>query len=100
MAVVIACTRERRADDPRVAITPDTAKKLIAAGAVVRIEAGAGAGSSIPDETYREAGAEVVKDVHAALDGADVLLKVRGTNSMAKLVILALASALTVSASR
>ena len=78
MAVVIACTRERRADDPRVAITPDTAKKLIAAGAVVRIEAGAGAGSSIPDETYREAGAEVVKDVHAALDGADVLLKVRG----------------------
>jgi NAD(P) transhydrogenase subunit alpha len=78
LAVVIACTRERRADDPRVAITPDTAKKLIAAGAVVRIEAGAGAGSSIPDETYRDAGAEVVKDVHAALDGADVLLKVRG----------------------
>lgn len=78
MAVVIACTRERRAEDPRVAITPDTAKKLIAAGAVIRIEAGAGAGSSIPDETYREAGAEVVKDVHAVLDGADVLFKVRG----------------------
>lgn len=78
MAVVIACTRERRAEDPRVAITPDTAKKLIATGAVVRIEAGAGAGSSIPDETYREAGVEVVKDVHAALDGADVLFKVRG----------------------
>lgn len=78
MAVVIACTRERRAEDPRVAITPDTARKLIAAGAVVRIEAGAGAGSSIPDETYRDAGAEVVKDVHAALDGADVLFKVRG----------------------
>ena len=78
MAVVIACTRERRAEDPRVAITPDTVRKLIAAGAVVRIEAGAGAGSSIPDETYRDAGAEVVKDVHAALDGADVLFKVRG----------------------
>lgn len=78
MAVVIACTRERRAEDPRVAITPDTARKLIAAGAVVRIEAGAGAGSSFPDETYREAGADVVKDVHAALDGADVLFKVRG----------------------
>ena len=78
MAVVIATTRERRADDPRVAITPETARKLIAAGAVVRIEAGAGAGSSIPDETYREAGVEVVKNVHAALDGADVLFKVRG----------------------
>ncbi len=78
MAVVIACTRERRADDPRVAITPETAKKLIAAGAQVRVEAGAGAGSSIPDETYRESGAQVVKDVHAALDGADILFKVRG----------------------
>ncbi|WP_029086380.1 Re/Si-specific NAD(P)(+) transhydrogenase subunit alpha [Brevundimonas aveniformis] len=78
MAVVIACTRERRAEDPRVAITPETAKKLVDAGAQVRIEAGAGAGSAIPDETYREAGATVVKDVHDALDGADVLFKVRG----------------------
>ncbi|MBN8551441.1 MAG: Re/Si-specific NAD(P)(+) transhydrogenase subunit alpha [Caulobacterales bacterium] len=78
MAVVIACTRERRAEDPRVAITPETAKKLIAAGAEVRIEAGAGSASSIPDETYREAGASVVKDVRTALDGADVLFKVRG----------------------
>lgn len=78
MAVVIACTRERRAEDPRVAITPETAKKLIAAGATVRIEAGAGSASAIPDETYREAGAQVVKDVRTALEGADVLLKVRG----------------------
>ncbi len=78
MAVVIACTRERRGEDPRVAITPETAKKLVDAGAQVRIEAGAGAGSAIPDETYREAGASVVKDVRAALDGADVLFKVRG----------------------
>ena len=78
MAVVIACTRERRGEEPRVAITPETAKKLIAAGVQVRIEAGAGAGSAIPDETYQEAGASVVKDVRAALDGADVLFKVRG----------------------
>ena len=78
MAVVIACTRERRGEDPRVAITPDTARKLIASGVQVRIEAGAGAGSAIPDETYREAGATVVKDVRAALDGADLLFKVRG----------------------
>ena len=78
MAVVIACTRERRGEEPRVAITPETARKLIAAGVQVRVETGAGAGSAIPDETYREAGATVVKDVHDALDGADVLFKVRG----------------------
>ena len=78
MAVVIACTRERRGEEPRVAITPETARKLIASGVQVRIEAGAGAGSAIPDETYQDAGAVVVKDVRAALDGADVLFKVRG----------------------
>lgn len=78
MAVVIACTRERRGEEPRVAITPETARKLIASGVQVRIEAGAGAGSAIPDETYQDAGAVVVKDVRAALDGADMLFKVRG----------------------
>jgi len=78
LAVVIACTRERRGEEPRVAITPETARKLIASGVQVRIEAGAGAGSAIPDETYQDAGAVVVKDVRAALDGADVLFKVRG----------------------
>jgi len=78
LAVVIACTRERRGEEPRVAITPETARKLIASGVQVRIEAGAGAGSAIPDETYQDAGAVVVKDVRAALDGADMLFKVRG----------------------
>ena len=64
MAVVIATTRERRADDPRVAITPETAKKLIGLGATVRVEAGAGA--------------ERAPDLRRALDGADILFKVRG----------------------
>ena len=57
MAVVIATTRERRADDPRVAITPETARKLIGLGATVRVEAGAGSGSSYPDSEYQAAGA-------------------------------------------
>lgn len=78
MAVVIAATRERRADDPRVAITPETARKLVGLGATVRIEAGAGAGSSLPDEEYRAAGAEVMPDLKRTLDGADLLFKVRG----------------------
>ena len=78
MAVVIATTRERRADDPRVAITPETARKLIGLGATVRVEAGAGSGSSYPDSEYQAAGAEIAPDLRRALDGADILFKVRG----------------------
>ncbi len=73
--VTIAVTREA-ADEPRVAVSPDTVKKFVAAGATVRVEAGAGLRSRFSDEALKAAGAEIVS--HAdALSGADVLLKVR-----------------------
>ncbi len=78
MAVAIAVTRERREGETRCAVTPETVKKLIALGATVSVEAGAGLGSSIPDANYAEAGATVKPDTRAVLDGADILLKVRG----------------------
>ncbi|WP_332677767.1 Re/Si-specific NAD(P)(+) transhydrogenase subunit alpha [Brevundimonas sp.] len=78
MAVAIAVTRERRDGETRCAVTPETVKKLIAMGATVTVEAGTGAGSSIPDDEYADAGATVAKDTKAVLSGADVLLKVRG----------------------
>ncbi|MBA2126822.1 Re/Si-specific NAD(P)(+) transhydrogenase subunit alpha [Hyphomicrobium methylovorum] len=73
--ITIAVTSES-ADEPRVAISPDTAKKFIALGAQVRIESGAGARSRFSDEAYRAAGAETVSRPQA-LAGADVLLSVR-----------------------
>jgi H+-translocating NAD(P) transhydrogenase subunit alpha len=73
--VTIAVTREA-ADEPRVAVSPDTVKKLSALGAKVRVEAGAGGRSRFSDDAYKTAGADVV--AHAdALSGADILLKVR-----------------------
>ena len=78
MAVAIAVTRERRDGETRCAVTPETVKKLIALGATVTVEAGTGAGSSIPDADYADAGATVAKDIKAVLAGADILLKVRG----------------------
>lgn len=78
MAVAIAVTRERRDGETRCALTPETVKKLTALGATVTVEAGAGLGSSIPDEDYAAAGARVAADTKAALAGADLLLKVRG----------------------
>lgn len=78
MAVAIAVTRERRDGETRCAVTPDTVKKLISMGAAVTVEAGTGAGSSIPDADYAAAGATVAKDTKAVLSGADIVLKVRG----------------------
>ena len=78
MAVAIAVTRERREGETRCAVTPETVKKLIALGATVSVEAGTGLGSSIPDVDYAEAGATVKPDTRAVLDGADIVLKVRG----------------------
>ncbi len=78
MAVAIAVTRERRDGETRCAVTPETVKKFVAMGATVTVEAGTGAGSSIPDDDYAAAGATVAKDTKAVLSGADIVLKVRG----------------------
>lgn len=78
MPVAVAVTRERRDGETRCALTPDAVKKLIALGCGVTLESGAGQGSSIPDAEFAAAGATVAADTHAVLNGADVLLKVRG----------------------
>ena len=78
MGLTIAVTRERREGETRCAVTPDTVKKFIQMGAAVTVEAGLGAGSSIPDADFAAAGATVAKDTKAVLTGADILLKVRG----------------------
>ncbi len=72
----IAATAES-ADEPRVAVSPDTVKKLAALGATVRIQKGAGTRSRFTDEMYKAQGAEIVESAAAALSGADVLLAVR-----------------------
>ena len=74
---VIAVTKERRAGETRVAATPDSVKKLIAAGFSVTVEAGAGAAASYPDADYEAAGANLVKTLKAAIEKADILFKVR-----------------------
>ena len=78
MAVAIAVTRERREGETRCAITPETVKKFIGLGATVTVETGTGAGSSFPDSEYEAAGASVKPDTRAVLDGADIVLAVRG----------------------
>ncbi|WGM31944.1 Re/Si-specific NAD(P)(+) transhydrogenase subunit alpha [Brevundimonas sp. NIBR11] len=78
MGLTIAVTRERREGETRCAVTPETVKKFVGMGATVVVEAGTGLGSSIPDSDYVDAGAAVKPDTRAVLDGADLVLKVRG----------------------
>ena len=66
---------ETVAGEARVAVTPETAKKLKAQGHTVRVQAGAGVAASVTDEAYLAAGAEIT-DRAGAL-GADLVLKVR-----------------------
>jgi H+-translocating NAD(P) transhydrogenase subunit alpha len=73
----IAVLGERAAGESRVAATPETVKKFIALGADVAVEAGAGAGASIPDADFAAAGASVVPAADA-VKGADVVLGVQG----------------------
>lgn len=72
----ISVPKEVRAGETRVAATPDTVRRFAERDARVVVEAGAGAGASITDDAYREAGAEVAGDAAEALRGADLVLKV------------------------
>jgi NAD(P) transhydrogenase subunit alpha len=74
---LIAVTKESRAGETRVAATPETVKKLIAAGFAVTVEAGAGLTASYPDADYEAAGASLAKTAKAAVEKADILFKVR-----------------------
>ncbi|MFZ4122070.1 MAG: Re/Si-specific NAD(P)(+) transhydrogenase subunit alpha [Caulobacterales bacterium] len=77
----IAVLKERAPGETRVAATPDTVKKLIAAGHSVVVEASAGIGASIPDDGFVAAGASVVATFDEALKDADLVFKVRRLTS-------------------
>jgi NAD(P) transhydrogenase subunit alpha len=73
----IGIVKERRAQERRCAVSPDTVKKYVGLGAQVAIETGAGLTAAITDEAFKSAGAEIVGDAAAALGGADLVLKVQ-----------------------
>ena len=74
--MLIGVPAETAAGEARVAVTPETAKKLVGQGHAVRIQAGAGLRASVTDEAYRAAGAEITDDAASAF-GAEMVLKVR-----------------------
>jgi NAD(P) transhydrogenase subunit alpha len=77
MAVIIAAAHETAPGERRVALTPETCRKLVAAGAQVRIARGLGDGAHFPDQAYADAGAQLVEDNDALLADADLVLCVQ-----------------------
>ena len=73
----LAVPKEIWPGEKRVAVTPDTVKKLIGLGFDVAIEAGAGINAAIPDDRFADAGATIAKTMKTTVKDADVILKVR-----------------------
>jgi NAD(P) transhydrogenase subunit alpha len=70
----IGIPKETRANETRVAATPETVKKFKALGVDILVEQGAGAAANFADADYVTAGASLVSNADAF--GADIVLKV------------------------
>jgi alanine dehydrogenase len=73
----IGVPAELRNNEFRVAVTPAGVHELARAGHQVLIEAGAGAGSALPDEDFTAAGAVVLPSADDVWAAADLVLKVK-----------------------
>src|ERR1700675_1451738 len=73
----ITVPKEIELGERRVAIVPETVKRLIKKGIEVSVESGAGEGAGFPNEEYKEAGATMEAPPEALLASADVVVKVQ-----------------------
>ena len=72
----IVVLRETQAGETRVALVPESVRRLAGVKATVAVESGAGLEAGATDEDYVNAGAEVSADRAALLSSADVLAAV------------------------
>ena len=73
----VGIPREVKDNEYRVAITPAGVKELVAHGHSVAVEKDAGVGSSITDEEYVAAGAQIIGSADDVWAGAELVLKVK-----------------------
>ncbi len=73
----VAVPKESEQGERRVALVPETAKMLVAAGLEVSVESGAGAAAFITDDLFEKAGARVANRAGTMLHDADAVLKVQ-----------------------
>src|SRR5215211_8430334 len=68
---------ETKTDEYRVALTPAGVRELEEHGHEVYIQAGAGVGSTIPDEEYSRQGARILPDAPTVFDESELILGVK-----------------------
>jgi NAD(P) transhydrogenase subunit alpha len=72
----IAVPKESTPREQRVALVPESCKKLIQAGYEIAVESGAGVPAGFADAAYQEIGATIAADPAALVGSADLVLKV------------------------
>jgi alanine dehydrogenase len=77
MSLVVGVPSEIKVDEFRVAVTPEGVRELEMHGIEVLVQAGAGAGSGLPDDAYRAAGAEIVPAAEEVWQRAQLVCKVK-----------------------
>jgi alanine dehydrogenase len=77
LTVRVGIPTEVKDHEYRVAITPAGVHELAARGHEVFVQAGAGVGSSIPDDDYAAAGAKILDSAEEVWGQAELLLKVK-----------------------
>ncbi|HEX5443091.1 MAG TPA: alanine dehydrogenase, partial [Pirellulales bacterium] len=75
--MIVGVPKEIKRDEYRVALLPVGAEELVRAGHRVLVERGAGLGSGLPDEAYRQNGAELVASAVEVFAASDMILKVK-----------------------
>ena len=75
--MIIGVPKEVKDHEARVGCVPSGVKALTEAGHQVMVQAGAGLGSSITDQEYVEAGAEILPNAAAVWGKADLVVKVK-----------------------
>src|SRR3954447_19946700 len=75
--MIVGVPKEIKTDEYRVAMIPVGVEELTRRGHRVLIQSGAGQGSGIQDDQYRDNGAEIVPEAAAVWREADLIVKVK-----------------------
>jgi alanine dehydrogenase len=75
--MIIGVPAEIKSDEYRVGMLPVGVEELVARGHQVVLQAGAGAGSGLPDHDYRQAGATLVETIDEVYERAELIVKVK-----------------------
>ena len=74
--MIVGVPTEHAPGEHRVGLTPDAVPRLAQRDLTVLVEPGAGAGASLPDDAFREAGAEIATGADDLLARADIVVRI------------------------